>query len=70
MDDTMSGDGEISVSRHEQADQLPFFLRAWWMRNFLESEGLVWPKESGVTSPLWSLHSDPMCDIGTVDQSY
>jgi len=72
MEGTMSGDGasEKVLSRQEEADELPFFLRAWWLRNFIENEGLVWTKESGVTSPLWSLHSDPLCDVGTVDQSY
>jgi len=54
--------------REQQADEMPFILRAWWLRNFLECEGLVWAKDLGVTSPLWSLYSDPMCDVGSVDQ--
>ncbi|HEY9732627.1 MAG TPA: hypothetical protein V6C89_11985 [Drouetiella sp.] len=71
MDDTTNGDDAIApATRQEQAAELPFFLRAWWLRNFLENEGLVWTKDSGVTSPVWSLHSDPMCDVGSVDQSY
>ncbi len=57
-------------TREEKAEELPFFLRAWWLRNFVETEGLVWSPDSGVTSPLWSLYSDPLCDVGSVDQSY
>ncbi|HEY9679220.1 MAG TPA: hypothetical protein V6C76_14520 [Drouetiella sp.] len=58
----------IESLREKQANELPFILRAWWLRKFLESEGLIWPKELGVTSALWSLHSDPLCDVGSVDQ--
>ncbi|MBS1955901.1 MAG: hypothetical protein JST89_17080 [Cyanobacteria bacterium SZAS-4] len=72
MDSAINGAelGENSSTRQERADQLPFFLRAWWMRDFLESEGLLWTADAGVTSPLWSLYSDPLCDVGSVDQSY
>lgn len=56
--------------RQRQADDLPFFLRAWWLRNFLEAEGLVWSQDLGITSPLWSLYSDPLCDVGSVDQKF
>jgi len=40
MDDTVNGDDlcEKAVTRQEQADRLPFFLRAWWLRDFLETE--------------------------------
>lgn len=65
-------DAEIlldSSLREKDADELPFLLRAWWLRNYLEYDGLVWSSDLGVTSPLWSLYSDPMCDISSVDQS-
>ncbi len=72
MSSSSSDDDQIGelITREERADQLPFFLRAWWMRDYLESDGLQWTADSGVTSPLWSLHSDPLCDVGSVDQSY
>jgi hypothetical protein len=54
--------------REEEASEMPFILRTWWLRNFVEAEGLVWSKDLGVTSALWSLYSDPMCDVGSVDQ--
>jgi hypothetical protein len=57
-----------SALRENQANEMPFILRAWWLRNFLEAEGLVWAPDLGVTSPLWSLYSDPMCDVGSLDQ--
>jgi hypothetical protein len=57
-----------AAMREEQASEMPFILRTWWLRNFVEAEGLVWSKDLGVTSALWSLYSDPMCDVGSVDQ--
>ncbi len=60
--------GDEAALREKQADEMPFILRAWWLRNFLETENLVWAPDLGVTSPLWSLYSDPMCDVGSVDQ--
>lgn len=67
QDESHNQSDDISA-REEEALQMPFILRAWWLRNFLENEELVFAKDLGVTSPLWSLYSDPLCDVGSVDQ--
>lgn len=53
--------------RQSCADRLPFFLRAWWLREFEESCDLTWPEPGQVTGAVWSRHSDPLCDAAGVD---
>lgn len=61
---------DSSSSRSQAADRVPFILRAWWLREFKEYADLSWHKEQGVTGPLWSIYSDPLCDMGSLDYSY
>ena len=56
-----------AVKRAEVADQLPFFLRAWWLRDRIETEGLGFGEGGAATTPLWLLHSDPICDAANID---
>ncbi len=70
FDNSLNDSGtESDVSRRDRADELPFIVRSSWLRDYVESEGLVWAADLGITSPLWSLHSDPLCDIGSTDQN-
>jgi hypothetical protein len=55
------------TSRQSQADRLPFFLRAWWLRDFELDEELVWPESSHVTGAVWSTQSDPLSDVAGID---
>jgi hypothetical protein len=55
------------VYRREIAGSLPFFMRAWWLRDRVENEDIVFGDGDGETMPLWSSHSDPMCDASNVD---
>lgn len=59
-----------NAGRLKSADRVPFLLRAWWLRDHREYQDVNWPAETGITSPLWSLHSDPLCDMGNLDYSY
>lgn len=64
-----SFEGEQS-ERHRRASQLPFIVRAWFLRNHEESKDIPWRDEPYTTGPLWSLHSDPLCDLAGLDYSY
>ena len=55
--------------RQKAAGNVPFALRAWWLREFQESSDLHWHIDSAVTGPIWSLYSDPLCDLGGLDYS-
>lgn len=55
------------VRRAELADLVPFFLRAWWLRDRAGFENLEFGLAGESTHPLWSLHSDPICDAANVD---
>lgn len=46
--------------------RVPFVIRAWWLREFEECEGVQWNNDL-VVSNLWSSYSDPICDLGGVD---
>ena len=55
-------------SRREQtAELVPFFIRAWWLRDFEDSADIVWPSTAYVTGAIWSLHSDPLVDAAGLD---
>ncbi len=56
-----------SLRRAAVADQLPFFLRAWWLRDRMQNANVVFGEHNNATVPLWSLHSDPVCDSSNID---
>jgi hypothetical protein len=55
------------VCRAAVANTVPFFLRAWWLRDREQNAQLNFGQGTGFTLPLWSLHSDPTCDAANVD---
>jgi len=55
------------LDREAVAANLPFILRAWWMREFEEAADLSFGDHSFQTLPLHCLHSDPICDAGNMD---
>lgn len=57
-------------SRVKTGGDVPFVLRAWWMREFQEYEDMIWPPQSSTTAPLWSYYSDPLCDVAGLDSVY
>jgi hypothetical protein len=68
----MSADNDISVRsdcvrRAEVAHTVPFFLRAWWLRDRVGFEDIEFGLNGEATHPLWSLHSDPICDAANID---
>ena len=65
-----AGEAAQLSEREKVANALPFVLRAWWLRNFKDYEGLDWYTEMPVTGPLWSLYSDPLCDQGNIDYAH
>ena len=60
---------KITVSRLLSAELVPFFLRAWWLRDYQESGDIVFGAFPSGTVPLWCLHSDPQCDAANIDQN-
>jgi len=54
-------------TRAQTASLVPFFLRAWWLRDRLSSSDLVFGDYSIATLPLFSMHSDPVCDVANMD---
>ena len=56
-------------SRAVLAGQVPFFLRVWLLRDRVENEHLVFGEHSLATLPLFSMHSDPLCDSANMDVS-
>lgn len=56
-----------AVLRAQVADDLPFFMRAWWLRDRICCQELVFGEQSSSTRPLWSAHSDPLCDTSNMD---
>ena len=55
------------AERLKTASVLPFFLRAWWLRDFALSADIDFHVDVTVTGPVWSLYSDPMSDTGSLD---
>ncbi|HEY9679200.1 MAG TPA: hypothetical protein V6C76_14420 [Drouetiella sp.] len=53
--------------RAEIADSLPFFLRAWWLRDRSEYADLYFGEGYFATMPMWCMHTDPFCDAGNSD---
>lgn len=53
--------------RAELAGDVPFFLRAWWLRDRVEMDSINFGAFPTTTLPLWSLHSDPLCDAANLD---
>lgn len=56
-----------SKRRLELADAVPFFLRAWWLRDRVENSSISFGAFPSASLPLWSLHSDPICDAANLD---
>ncbi len=67
--ESSSGEEEHSSRRLELADSVPFFLRAWWLRDYQENSDIVFGAFPTGTVPLWCLHSDPQCDAANIDQN-
>lgn len=61
---------ETAGSRQEIARQLPFLLRAWWLRESKEFQNSAWQEDPYITGPVWSSYSDPMCDMAGLDYAY
>jgi len=61
---------EVAGTRKRIAQQLPFIVRAWWLRDYPEFRDIPWRKEPYITGPLWSAYSDPGCDMAGLDYSY
>jgi hypothetical protein len=53
--------------REKVADILPFFLRAWWLRDRSENDDINFGHSSSATLPLFALYSDPICDAANID---
>ncbi len=60
MEDTIS-------LKIEHASKVPLFLRAWWLRDFADTPELDWGEPSHITQPLFSVYSDPICDLSNID---
>lgn len=58
-----------AITRRDVAGHVPFFLRAWWLRDRKEYENIVFGSGATATMPLWCLHSDPLCDASNIDSS-
>jgi len=54
-------------SRAALANRLPFFLRAWWLRDREENADLYFAEGVFSTMPIWCVHTDPFCDAGNSD---
>lgn len=48
------------------ADQIPFFMRIWWLRDFDDNHEIAGDGDAK-TLPLSCLHSDPLCDVSNID---
>lgn len=54
-------------TRLDNAHEVPFFLRAWWVKDYERPEEIRWQAPDWLTLPLFSLQSDPFCDAGNLD---
>ncbi len=54
-------------SAHQRlGNQVPFFLRAWWLRHFNDFDE-VEDYDPSITGPVWNSFADPLCDMGNLD---
>jgi hypothetical protein len=53
--------------RLAQSLQVPFAIRAWWLREFEECPGVDWNNDL-VVPTVWSNYSDPLCDVSGIDE--
>jgi hypothetical protein len=58
--------GTLQWRRH-LAQNAPFFLRAWLMTYHEDTSELFGQIPGAFTFPVWSSHTDPMCDAGNSD---
>ncbi len=56
-----------SLRRAEFGRSVPFFLRNWWLRDRVGNEDIQFGAGGNATQPLFSLHSDPICDAANID---
>jgi hypothetical protein len=56
--------------RLKTADQLPFIVRSWWLREHKGFEDFSWSSVGYLTGPLWSAYTDPLCDLGGLDYTF
>jgi hypothetical protein len=54
------------ANRKDIAYRVPFFLRAWFLKDFPEYKDFSWLKDDQPVA-LWSNYSDPICDLGDID---
>lgn len=62
-DETDSG----KTTRQRIADLLPFFLRAWYLRNYEQGDPLTQAEGFRFTTSSVNHYSDPLCDITSSD---
>lgn len=53
------------MDKSQTAHLVPFFLRAWWLRNTSEYADLSFGEPDNISAPLWSKYSDPICDLAS-----
>jgi len=58
---------QSDLPRKKTATQVPFFLRAWWLKDYELDSDISWHSPNWLTLPVFSLQSDPICDAGSVD---
>lgn len=58
---------ESITLRQRQADQIPFFLRTWWLKEFNSTADVTFAEGAAHTGGIWSMYSDPLCDVGNWD---
>jgi hypothetical protein len=49
------------------AQRVPFFLRAWWLRDYQETADLTFAEAGAVTGGIWAMYADPLCDLSNWD---
>jgi hypothetical protein len=70
LPDTIETTESATISDRELiAKQLPFGLRAWWLRDFEETSDLSFEALNSLSVPIYCLHSDPLCDVGNMDSA-
>lgn len=53
------------MDNSQLANLVPFFLRAWWLRQTSEYADIMWGEPDNICAPLWSKYSDPICDVAS-----
>jgi hypothetical protein len=53
--------------RMKAAQEVPFVIRAWWLREFIGEQPMSW-RDDLIATSIWSNYSDPICDTGGVEE--